>query len=58
MCDRTELHRKVGYVWRSGVGLVTANERYSEVDVVHGCFTEEDNSILSVFFSEPLRAKL
>ena len=24
----------------------------------HGCFSEEDNSILSVFFWEPLRAKL
>ena len=27
-------------------GLVTANERDSEVDVVHGCFQEEGDSIV------------
>ena len=54
----TELDRKIGYVrWRD-VGLLTANERHSGVDVVHGCFMEGGDSILSVFSSEPLRAKL
>ena len=33
-------------------------ERYSGVDVVHGCFTEGGDSVLSVFSLEPLRAKL
>ena len=30
-------------------GLETANERDSEVEVVHGCLTEGGNSILRVF---------
>ena len=34
------------------------NEQNSGVEVVHGCLTEEVNSILDVFFREPLRAKL
>ena len=39
-------------------GLVTANERDSGVAVVHGCFPEGGDSILSVFSSGPLQAKL
>ena len=35
-----------------------ANERSSRVAVVHGCFPEGGDSILSVFFWEALRAKL
>ena len=35
-----------------------ANERDSTVAVVHGCFPEGDDSILSVFSWEPLPAKL
>ena len=42
----------------SDVGLVTANERDSRVEVVNGCFPEGGDSILSVFSSEPLQAKL
>ena len=42
-------------VRRRDVGLVTANERHSGVDVVHGCFMEGGDSNLSV---ELLRAKL
>ena len=38
--------------------LVTANVQYSGVDVVHGCFTEGGDSVLNVFSSEPMRAKL
>ena len=34
------------------------NEQDSGVEVVHGCLTEEGDSILGVFFGEPLRAKL
>ena len=37
---------------------MTANERDSRVAVVHGCFPEGDDSILSAFSWEPLRAKL
>ena len=37
---------------------MTANERYSIVAVIHGCFSEEGDSILSYFSWEPLRAKL
>ena len=40
--------------YRSGDG----DEQYSGVDVVHGCFTEGGDSVLSVFSSEPMRAKL
>ena len=39
-------------------GLVMANERDSRVAVVHGCFTEGGDSILSAFTWEPLPAKL
>ena len=35
-----------------------ANERDSKFDVVHRCFPEGGNSIVCVFFKEPLRAKL
>ena len=35
-----------------------ANERDSSVAVVHGCFTEGGDSILSAFTWEPLPAKL
>ena len=35
-----------------------ANERDSGVAVVHGCFSEGGDSILSVFSWEPLRPKL
>ena len=35
-----------------------ANKRDSRVAVVHGCFPEGGDSILSVFSWEPLRAKL
>ena len=35
-----------------------ANERDSRVAVVHGCFTEDGDSILSVFTWESLPAKL
>ena len=35
-----------------------ADERNSTVAVVHGCFPEEDDSIVSVFSREPLPAKL
>ena len=38
--------------------LVTVNELDSRVAVVHGCFSEGGDSILSVFSWEPLRAKL
>ena len=37
---------------------MTANERDLRVVVVHGCFPERSDSILSVFSWEPLRAKL
>ena len=37
---------------------MTANERDSIVAVVHGCFSEGGDSILSAFSWEPLRAKL
>ena len=37
---------------------MTANERNSRVAVVHGCFPEGGDSILSAFSWEPLRAKL
>ena len=38
---------------------MTANEpRDSIVAVVHGCFSEGGDSILSTFSWEPLRAKL
>ena len=37
---------------------MTANERGSRVDVVHECFPERGDSILSVFSWEPLRTKL
>ena len=33
-------------------------EQDSGVDIVHGQFTEGGDSILSVFFCEPLRTKL
>ena len=36
-------------------GLVTANKRGSRVAVVHGCFSEGGDSILSVFSWEPFR---
>ena len=39
-------------------GLVTGNKRDLGVEVVHGCFSEGGDSILSVFPSEPLRGKL
>ena len=35
-----------------------ANERHSRVAVVHGCFPEGGNSILSAFSLEVLPAKL
>ena len=35
-----------------------AYERDSGVDVVHGCFPDKDDFILSIFSREPLRAKL
>ena len=34
---------------------MTANERDSRVAVVHGCFPEGGDSILSAFSWEPLR---
>ena len=34
------------------------NEQESGVMVVRGCLTEGDDSILGVFFREPLQAKL
>ena len=37
---------------------MTVNELDSRVAVVHRCFSERGDSILSVFFWEPLRAKL
>ena len=37
---------------------MTANERDSIVDVVHGCFSEGGESILSAFSWESLRTKL
>ena len=37
---------------------MTANERDLGVDVVHGCFSERGDSILSAFSWEPLPAKL
>ena len=37
---------------------MTANEQVSRVDVVHGCFQEGGDPILSVFSWEPLPAKL
>ena len=37
---------------------MTANERDSIVAVVHGCFSEGGDSILSAFYWELLRAKL
>ena len=37
---------------------MTANEGDSRVAVVHRCFPEGDNSILSTFSWEHLRAKL
>ena len=37
---------------------MTANEQDSRVAVVHGCFTEGGDSILSAFTWEPLPAKL
>ena len=37
---------------------MTANERVSRVAVVHGCFTEGSDSILSAFSWELLPAKL
>ena len=45
-------------MWWPNDGLVTANERDSGVEVVHGCFPEGSDSILRVFSSESLRAKL
>ena len=38
--------------------MVIANERDSRVVVVHGCFLEGGDSILSVLSWEPLPAKL
>ena len=38
--------------------LVTAKELDSEVNVMHGCFTEGGDSILGIFSWELLRAKL
>ena len=37
---------------------MTAIDQDSRVDVVHRCFSEEGDSILSAFSWEPLRAKL
>ena len=37
---------------------MTANEQYLRVAVVHGCFSERGDSILSTFSWEALRAKL
>ena len=37
---------------------MTVNELDSRVAVVHRCFSERGDSILSVFSWEPLRAKL
>ena len=42
----------------AGVSLVMANERDSGVEVVHRCFPERGDSILSFFSLEPLRVKL
>ena len=39
-------------------GLATAKERDVRVAVVHGCFSEGGDSILSAFPWEALRAKL
>ena len=39
-------------------GLVMANEQDSRVAVVHGCFLEGADSILSAFSWESLPAKL
>ena len=49
-----QLDRKVGY----DIGLVIANELYSGIDVVFGCFPEGGDSTVSVFSSALLRAKL
>ena len=37
---------------------MTVNERDSRVAVIHGCFSEGGNSILSAVSWEPLQAKL
>ena len=37
---------------------MTVNELESRVAIVHRCFSERGDSILSVFSWEPLRAKL
>ena len=37
---------------------MTAKERVSRVVVVHVCFSERGDSILSAFSWEPLRAKM
>ena len=37
---------------------MNAKERHFEVDVVHRCSPEGGDTILSVFFLEPLRVKL
>ena len=52
-----KLDRKVG-LSAAAWYMVTENERDSRVAVVHGCFSEGGDSILSVFSWEPLRAKL
>ena len=38
-------------------GLEKANKHDAGVEVVHGCLTEGGDSILGVFFCDPLRAK-
>ena len=43
---------------RPDVGLVMTNDRDSEDDVVHGCFKEVGDSILSILSLALLRAKL
>ena len=40
------------------VGQETTEELDSGIEIVHGCFIERGDSILSVFGSELLRAKL
>ena len=39
-------------------GQETAKELESEIEIVHGCFMEGGDSILSVFDGELLRVKL
>ena len=40
------------------VGQETAKELDSGIEIVHECFAERGDSILSVFSGEPLQVKL